>query len=369
MKSRRGFTLIELLVVIAIIAILIALLLPAVQQAREAARRTQCRNNLKQIGLAMHNYHDVAGMFPVYNIGQTNGASNPAAAECNTNGRISGLTMMLPYFDQAPLYNMWNFRYGFQNSAAIYLAHPNLPAVRNSIPVFLCPSDGNAGKNTAYGSGVGNLNYAANFGWPRNATGVAGERAIPPTSTTGNGKMAFPNGGTSIFYDTRHFGSSNDPNTSCNVRVRDFSDGTSNTAAYSEFLINVANASETDGRRMHIQSSQSPILATLPELQRQCANLPKTYSTFSLWLGGTWAVVDGNSNAMYQHLMTPNTRSCYFNNQWWHHNMQLTPMSQHTGGVMVLMADGAVRFVSDNVDSRIWWAVGSRGEGDIVGEF
>jgi len=128
-QKRRGFTLIELLVVIAIIAILIALLLPAVQQAREAARRSQCKNNLKQIGLALHNYHDVFSTFPPGWIGVENGLPSPEGE----SGFAWG-TMILPYLDQAPLYNQFNY------TLAMDLA-PNRGVLDNYLDVFSCPSD------------------------------------------------------------------------------------------------------------------------------------------------------------------------------------------------------------------------------------
>ncbi|MFG0295400.1 MAG: DUF1559 domain-containing protein, partial [Maioricimonas sp. JB045] len=106
-SRRRGFTLIELLVVIAIIAILVALLLPAVQQAREAARRSQCKNNLKQIGLALHNYHDTHGSFPPGYIARYVSATDPASAE--TGPGFAWGTMILPFLDQSPTYNQLNF--------------------------------------------------------------------------------------------------------------------------------------------------------------------------------------------------------------------------------------------------------------------
>ena len=129
---KRGFTLIELLVVIAIIAILIALLLPAVQQAREAARRTQCKNNLKQIGLALHNYHDAHNMFPRLAFGKAN-SGNPSWGDLPWEG-FGPHTMILPYMDQAPAYNRLNFNVSMSVS-------PNVEVSQMALAAFVCPSD------------------------------------------------------------------------------------------------------------------------------------------------------------------------------------------------------------------------------------
>src|ERR1041384_123408 len=124
-RARRGFTLIELLVVIAIIAILIALLLPAVQQAREAARRTQCKNNLKQIGLAMHNYHDAYATFPLSSSWEL------GPGDCFALRRWS--VRILPYFEQSNLYSRWDINKGpFQS--------PNRQLLTNPVPLYLCPT-------------------------------------------------------------------------------------------------------------------------------------------------------------------------------------------------------------------------------------
>jgi prepilin-type N-terminal cleavage/methylation domain-containing protein len=127
----RAFTLIELLVVIAIIAVLVALLLPAVQQAREAARRTQCRNNLKQYGIALHNYHDAHQVFPIGNVG---------------NRFWTFQSMLLPYLDQVPLYNRCNFNYPGTCFNSNVAAGPTKTAAGISLPIFGCPSDSNSGK-------------------------------------------------------------------------------------------------------------------------------------------------------------------------------------------------------------------------------
>lgn len=144
-KRRTGFTLIELLVVIAIIAILIALLLPAVQQAREAARRTQCRNNLKQIGLAVHNYHDVYGMIPPGWIGVDLMSGEPQVEGANG---WSWASKLLPYLDQMPLYNQINFRLTVQDPL-------NQTPRLSPLSVFICPSDQNTSKKFMLKDGMG----------------------------------------------------------------------------------------------------------------------------------------------------------------------------------------------------------------------
>ena len=163
---KRGFTLIELLVVIAIIAVLIALLLPAVQQAREAARRSQCKNNIKQMGLALHNYHDTVTYFPygeMFGVGQA-----PGAAAMNQNG----LVMLLPYIDQSPLYNTLNFsapfgKYNSGSAPVVTVGATNLVAKSVKIPVFLCPSDSGAqfisDDATYYGCGASGPSYKSSY--------------------------------------------------------------------------------------------------------------------------------------------------------------------------------------------------------------
>ncbi|MHC5542672.1 DUF1559 family PulG-like putative transporter, partial [Singulisphaera rosea] len=185
--KRRGFTLIELLVVIAIIAVLIALLLPAVQSAREAARRAQCTNNLKQIGLAMHNYHTAVGSFPWNSCGASQiypTPNTPGDGKGNTWANFGGLTLMLPQMEQMALYNAINFSFGmypFQDQVDPVQG----TAIYQTVASFLCPSDSGRGRNN-YRSSQGtnfdwNARMAANGGiWRVNA--VDGE----PISSVAN---------------------------------------------------------------------------------------------------------------------------------------------------------------------------------------
>ncbi|HUQ71374.1 MAG TPA: DUF1559 domain-containing protein, partial [Planctomycetaceae bacterium] len=191
-SRRRGFTLIELLVVIAIIAILIALLLPAVQQAREAARRTQCRNNLKQLGLALHNYHDNFNIFPM-------GFSDVVAGNAERNGSgWAWSAMVLPYLDQAPLYNQFNFNvtpYNCVNCAAPITGNQAL--VGTQLAAFSCPSDVKPAT-------------AANNGGAANTSASQGTAAIATSSYMGcrgsfNGVFCVESG-TAVNFDPRNNG-------------------------------------------------------------------------------------------------------------------------------------------------------------------
>lgn len=316
-RRSRGFTLIELLVVIAIIAILIALLLPAVQQAREAARRTTCRNHMKQIGLALHNYHDAMGMFPI------NYMVNPSPEwqgwSENTSGH-SWMVRILPYVDQAPLYNQVQF---------------NLPEREHRqisttvIPVYLCPSDQNQeGRMTNRANATDDqdvlnvrttravTNYKAcagnNWQWGR------WQFSCPSCgrSTNGNGLDA---GNGFICRNLRGGG----PLT---TRVRDISDGTSNTFGVGEAV------------------------------PRWCNH------TWWYWFNGTTATTAIPLNA-------PPRPGFTLEQDWgrWQDNYSF--MSRHEGGGHFLLVDGSVRFVSENIDLQLYRALGSVDGGETVGEF
>src|SRR5689334_17785574 len=164
-SRRRGFTLIELLVVIAIIAVLIALLLPAVQAAREAARRAQCVNNLKQIGLALHNYHEVNNTFPM---GCSSGMWSGVGVY-SVKQNLSPHAAMLPFLGETPIYNAFNFNWGAEDSTSVLCYKINSTAQNATLKEFICPSDPNAGvpdhnnvanTNNYYGSVGTTMNFS-----------------------------------------------------------------------------------------------------------------------------------------------------------------------------------------------------------------
>lgn len=212
---RRGFTLIELLVVIAIIAVLIALLLPAVQQAREAARRSQCKNNLKQIGLALHNYHETTNMFPIGGFRQGVGLGTGMGWQVG----------ILPNIDQAPLYSKFDFN---QTS---YTAAVNLALAVTELPVYFCPSaasntthkTGNSGENSA-GAPTASVHYFGSMG-PKGTNPTTGQAYSLDTSSAGHGD--FSREGMMLRFVP--------------VRIGDVTDGLSNTIQVGEISFNTAN--------------------------------------------------------------------------------------------------------------------------------
>jgi prepilin-type processing-associated H-X9-DG protein len=283
---------VELLVVIAIIGVLVALLLPAVQAARESARRTQCTNNLKQLALGCHNYHD------------TNNAL-PFAYQQN----ISHLARLLPFLEQSALHDRVNYSLPFTDPANAFVMMANVPG-------FICPSD----PNMLPPSLGGTNNYYANMG--SNIVNSA------PSTTSGgvNFGLADQNGAFSA---------------STAVRFADILDGTSNTALMSE-------RPRGDGSN----GISTPLSDTYQ---------PGTYpATADQAMADCLAV-----NPTDLHVLPPNQRSCMFPPQ----RIATTAGSRHTGGVMVAMADGSVRFVSRTINVLTWRALGSRDGGEPINAF
>ena len=312
----RGFTLIELLVVIAIIAVLVALLLPAVQQAREAARRAQCKNNLKQIGLAIHNYESSLRVFPPGRLGF------PMV--------FSAQAQMLPYMDGASLYNLLDF-----NKAPSF-GTPSVPmtqneiAARTTIAGFLCPSD----LGQMNGNDFGPTNYVACTG---NGTGIAN------SINTGNGVM---------------FSRSS-------VRFRDVTDGMTNTICFSEQTLGIGgNPSSVGSNPQYPEFEVLELVSATPTTDAACVPGGGTWSGIrgAKWLNGHYG------DTLYNHFYGPNARQFDCGNQ--SHNFGLTAArSRHKGGVHALLCDGSVRFISDSLDLSIWRGLGTRAGGELLGEY
>ena len=315
-KSKlSGFTLIELLVVIAIIAVLIALLLPAVQQAREAARRSQCKNNLKQIGLALHNYAEIYGAFPPGCVDTNPEWASPAAVASNQNG-LGWATFILPMIDQAPLYNLigtqtGNFAYNWQDANNDGAGGDSIAAASTILGAYVCPSDPSGGINAAI-AGVGKSNYLANGG-------------RQPVERTG---MFFANS---------------------NKKFRDVTDGTSNTLFISE------------------RTTQADNAAVLNCGGARC-NWPG-----GIWIGPRFANnSDGWHSSVYIMDVT-NTGGGYLDlglgrlvAAW---GPSWAAKGCHTGGMQVTMGDGSVRFISENINITTYERLHTPDDGNVIGEF
>lgn len=346
---KTGFTLIELLVVIAIIAVLISLLLPAVQSAREAARRAQCINNLKQLGLAMHNYHDAVGSFP---FGQGPFGWNDWSAQI----------YLLPYMEQRPLYNTINF------TRTIGPASPtnaeNQTMMRTQYNIFICPSDVDKLTNP-----FGHLNYASNSGHnPQFFGRSSGGNTASGLFLWAADPNPFSSDGTAHLNKAGQI-----------VSLRDVTDGTSNTSAFSEKVKAVGGNGNTSYRSNPRDLSKPLSMMFSVSLGGVDENTPNGYflrckainpvtNTLAdsqvmgshYWSGHPYA-------GRFNHVMTPNTWGCLYGiNGETNGNGAVPPSSRHPGGVNVVMADGSVRFVKDSVNNTTWWALGSRNGGEIV---
>lgn len=294
---QRGFTLIELLVVIAIIAILVALLLPAVQQAREAARRSQCRNNLKQIGLGLHNYHDTSSALPSGNI-VVPGSPSPYGWGWTWHSKI------LPQVDQAPLYERLQTVMG--SDAGVSTDTEQRLAGRDTvIPVFQCPSQPG-----------GNLNYGGQGGYQSsNYNGNVGTNTFNNNECDTMNDSCFRANG--VFF------------VNSSVRVRDMTDGLSNTLMV-----------------MEVQTQLS-------------ANMPGSDRKYNFSSGG-----DGNPPVDISEYLIGAELNDPINS-----GTDECAGSFHTGGCHVLFSDGAVRFLSENLNMAIFQALSTRQGEELISDF
>lgn len=362
LRHRSGFTLIELLVVIAIIAILVAILLPAVQQAREAARRSQCKNNLKQLGLALQNYHDAHDAF-VYNKGGTLGYGDATRLDGNYERR-SGMVSLMPFIDAANIYE----RIAAGDPSTSPPIPPGGPAGWNgwsgwaqSIQAFRCPSD----------PGIQRPNGVCSYAFCRgDYIGV----------DTGTGRDAQQVNGMFAFRTT--------------YKMRDMTDGPSNIVMLSERLMAAFAPNGNPGAL--VKSSTLNNVATITTSPGTCLSAAAAISngvhygvTTSTNVKGKFSFVwhDGQpENTAFHTVLPPNAASCTNDGNTNSDSAVsvLTASSEHAGGVNALMGDGRVIFVSDSIDTGnlgvattigaqspygVWGALGTRRSGELLGAF
>jgi prepilin-type N-terminal cleavage/methylation domain-containing protein len=310
--AREGFTLIELLVVVAIIGVLVALLLPAVQQAREAARRTQCKNNLKQIGLGLHNYHDIHGMFPAGHM--ESGWDGPSYRH-----QFGWLTYLLPFVDQVPLYNQINFS-AIDLTVSVPQNPTFIPVGTTDIAVFICPSDPTGRNNADWAP----TNYLANQG-----------TTCQSRDKEGNGVFGHNSW----------------------MKLRDIMDGASQTIAAAEILKGDFDVATLKDNYIFIRNA-----ADANNIDT-CQPFPANSSD----LGGVW--LGGNpQNNLFSTNRTPNDRryDCISPNFGC---TNFAARSKHPGGVQVILADGSVHFLSQSIGLMVYQAMGTRNGLDLVGDF
>ena len=350
LSRRKGFTLIELLVVIAIIAVLIALLLPAVQSAREAARRSQCTNNLKQIGLALHTYIAAENMLPPFMIDPNGGPDYPGQDH-------SAHARLLPYMEQQQVFNSMNFMVGARwdaggggGSADTFSAGGygvmNGTAATARISAFLCPSDPNPGNVEVFQitkKATANTNYPMNAGFNRRFR---------------NWRQSGP-AYTAMSWDT----AARIPA----VGLEAFTDGTSNTAIFSEWV-------KGPGTGGPYQDGLAIVYGGLGDwdssngqaddwrIAQQCHGQawPQDWG----WKGEWW--IHGQTT-VYLHSQLPNRRACSYGRAGsGRDNPLIGASSLHPGGVNLLLMDGSVKFIKSTVSQTAWYAVGTHKGGEVL---
>jgi prepilin-type N-terminal cleavage/methylation domain-containing protein/prepilin-type processing-associated H-X9-DG protein len=345
-RRRGGFTLIELLVVIAIIGVLVSLLLPAVQAAREAARRAQCTNNLKQLGLALNNYEGAYGGFP-WN--QACGRPGINIADLNVAHGRSFHSLILPFIEQQPVANSFNYMWGVQFTGG-ELDLVQATAMKTTIAGFLCPSD-------AQGVGLNCyvVSNGTNYDWHSRLDGAG--PIGRPDDDAGNAAGTGFSAGT----------------------IAGVTDGTSNTIVFSErprgdrtgnkkSISDIYVGAGMPNPPTFVASNQADSDVILTQMMPACSNFARSNPT-ATWnnTGAHWA----NSNygqTTFNFMITPNNKTPDCSN-WGGIGIGYgfhTPRSYHSGGVNACMVDGSVRFVKDSIAVRTWYSLGTRSGGEVV---
>jgi prepilin-type N-terminal cleavage/methylation domain-containing protein len=362
---RDGLTLIELLVVIAIVGILASVFLPAIQSARETARRMQCQSGMRQIGIALHSYHNVHGAFPHSTVGAVN--SNGSCG----NGFYSWLALLLPQIDQTGLYESIDFNKAISDrcnyhAPSAYLnysiadTHPNAHAAAAALPVYLCPSDPNTRFEQSSIGRTAPSSYVGNVGWPKYSSLPDGSAFVQSQ----NGFIGLTNPAL------------NDPWHRPRISIEAITDGLSNSIAVSERMISnftpvrdfFGGSSVPAGTKESMISycGGTETARPLDKWVSYCASVSHGDPATSVNHGRSWISGWNFAGNHFMPVMPVGGRNCHIYGGEDDGNNIVTPSSYHVDGINLLIADGSIRFALRSIDLPTWWALGGCTDGVAI---